>query len=125
MKPKLTLGRVDSSKDKAKNDEDEAAWRLWRARQLNVEREMDVDQPQVNAKGKGKETAQDQLMCDRTPIIPSDSEVEVDHSGKGKGKGKAKVKKVVPMLPPGGRSAASQEVLAKKRSHQNVDSHLK
>ena len=125
VKPKLTLGRVDSSKDKAKNDGDEAAWRLWRARQSNVEREMDVDQPQVNAKGKGKETAQDQLMCDRTPIIPSDSEVEVDHSGKGKGKGKAKVKKVVPMLPPGGRSAASQEVLAKKQSHQNVDSHPK
>ena len=123
MKPKLTLGRVDLSKDRAKNDGDEAVWRLWRARQSNVEREMDVDQPQVNAKGKGKETAQDQLMCDRTPIIPSDSEVEVDHSGKGKEK--PKVKKVVPMLPPGGRSAALQEVLAKKRSHQNVDSHPK
>ena len=60
-------------------------------------------------------------MCDWTLIIPSDSEVEVDHSGKGKGKGKAKVKKVIPMLPPGGRSAALWEVLAKKHSHQNVD----
>ena len=121
----MTLGRVDLSKDRAKNDGDEAAWRLWRARQSNVEREMDVDQPQVNTKGKGKETTQDQLMRDWMLIIPSDSEVEVDHSGKGKGKGKAKVKKVIPMLPPGGRSAASWEVPAKKRSHQNVDSHLK
>ena len=43
MKPKLTSGRVDSSKDRAKDDGDEAAWRLWRARQSNVEREMDVD----------------------------------------------------------------------------------
>ena len=64
-------------------------------------------------------------MHDWMLIIPSDSEVEVDHSGKGKGKGKAKVKKVLPMLPPGGRSAASWEVLAKKCSHQNIDSHPK
>ena len=125
VKPKLTLGRVDLSKDRAKNDGDEAAWRLWRARQSNVEREMDVDQPQVNAKGKGKESTQNQPMHDWTPIIPSDSEVEVDHSGKGKGKRKAKVKKVIPMLPPGGRSAASWEVPVKKQSHQNVDSHPK
>ena len=43
MKPELTSGRVDLSKDRAKDDGDEAAWRLWRARQSNVEREMDVD----------------------------------------------------------------------------------
>ena len=41
--PKLALGRVDAPKDRAKDDGDEAAWRLWRVRQLSMERKIDVD----------------------------------------------------------------------------------
>ena len=51
-----------------------------------MERKIDVDWPQINAKGKGKENAQDQLMYDWMLIIPCNLEVEVDHSGKGESK---------------------------------------